>query len=121
MERQNLAVEELADRLMGKLAQAIEELNLEVTTRKTKIRDEDGETTAEALEVHKSIIDRAGLKQLTSVLKELQTIKGEYPALELREREAKIESLCRNVGMDGSQEDTGVILLAQRKDEGNAG
>ena len=98
MERQNLAVEELADQLMGKLAQAIGELNLEVTTRKVKTKDDNGETTTEVREVTESIIDRAGLKQLTSVLKELQTIKGEYPALEL-------------------QEQGGVILLAERKED----
>jgi hypothetical protein len=77
MDRQNLSVEVLADRLMEKLDQAIDELNLEVTTRKVKIKDEDGETTTEELEITKSIIDRMGLKQLTSVLKELQTIKGD--------------------------------------------
>ena len=97
MERQNLSVEILADRLMEKLDQAIEELNLEVTTRKVKIKDEDGETTTEELKITESIIDRMGLKQLTSVLKELQTIKGEFPVPE-------------------DQEDTGVIVLSPRKE-----
>ena len=117
MERQNLAVETLADQLMQKLAQAIGELNLEVTTRKVKTKDESGEITTEVREVTESIIDRGGLKQLTSVLKELQAIKGEYPALEMREKEAKIESLCRGAGFDADREDTGVILLARRLDE----
>ena len=101
MDRQNLSVEVLADRLLEKLDQAIDELNLEVTTRKVKIKDEDGETTTEELEITKSIIDRMGLKQLTSVLKELQTIKGELP-------------------ITGDQEDTGVILLAERREMQNA-
>ena len=98
MQRQNLAVEELADQLLQKLAQAIGELNLEVTTRKVKTKDQEGETTTEVREVTESIIDRAGLKQLTSVLKELQTIKAE---------------------INGTQtlEETGVILLAGRKEE----
>ena len=116
MERQNLAVEALADQLLQKLAQAIGELNLEVTTRKVKTKDDSGETTTEVREVTESIIDRGGLKQLTSVLKELQTIKGEYPALEMREKEAKIESLCRGAGLAEGQEDTGVILLAPRRE-----
>lgn len=97
MDRQNLSVEILADRLLEKLDQAIDELNLEVTTRKVKIKDEDGETTTEELEITKSIIDRMGLKQLTSVLKELQTIKGEFPVPE-------------------DQEDSGVIVLSPRKE-----
>ena len=99
MEQQNLAVEALADRLLEKLAQAIGELNLEVTTRKVKTKDGTGEITTEVREVSESIIDRAGLKQLTSVLKELQTIKAELNGTE-------------------SQEETGVILLAERM-EGN--
>ena len=100
MEQQNLEVEALADRLLEKLAQAIGELNLEVTTRKVKTKDDSGEITTEVREVSESIIDRAGLKQLTSVLKELQTIKAEI------------------TGTEG-QEETGVILLAERM-EGNA-
>lgn len=97
MEQQNLAVEALADRLLEKLDQAIGELNLEVTTRKVKKEGEDGKITVEVLEVEESIIDRAGLKQLTSVLKELQSIKAEI------------------AGPD-SQEDTGVIVLSPRKE-----
>ena len=101
MEQQDLAVEALADRLLEKLAQAIGELNLEVTTRKVKTKDGSGETTTEVREVTESIIDRSGLKQLTSVLKELQSIKAEITGTE-----------C--------QEDTGVILLAERKEMQNA-
>lgn len=100
MEQHDLAVEALADRLLEKLAQAIEELNLEVTTTKVKSKEEDGETVTESLEIKKSIINRTGLKQLTAVLKELQEIKAEFAALELRE----------------NQDGTGVIVLAPRKE-----
>ena len=103
MEQHDLAVEALADRLLEKLAQAIEELNLEVTTTKVKSKEEDGETVTESLEIKKSIINRTGLKQLTAVLKELQEIKAEFAALELRE----------------NQDGTGVIVLAPRKGEEN--
>ena len=101
MEQPDLSVEALADRLLYKLAQAIEELNQEVTTKKVKIKDEDGETVTESLEITKSIINRTGLKQLTAVLKELQEIKSEFASLELTE----------------SQDGTGVIVLAPRKGE----
>ena len=101
MEQQNLAVEALADRLLEKLAQAIEELNQEVTARRVKKKDENGNFTEEVLEVKESFIDRAGLKQLTAVLKELQSIKAEFASLELTE----------------SQDGTGVIVLAPRKGE----
>ena len=92
MERQNITVEELADRLLEKLAQAIEELSLEVSFRKVKKEDEDGKIITTVIEVEETIIDRAGLKQLTTVLKELQAIKAEH------------------------QDGTGVILLAPRKE-----
>ena len=103
MDRQNLSVEVLADRLLEKLDQAIGELNQEVTTKKVKIKEEDGETVSESLEIKQSIISRTGLKQLTSVLKELQEIKAEFSLLELQE----------------SQDGSGVILLAPRKEEIN--
>ena len=97
MEGQNLAVGELADQLMAKLAQAIGELDLEVTVRKVKNREDAGGAPAEVREATESIIDRAGLKQLTSVLKELQSIKAEISDTENRE-------------------ETGVILLSARKE-----
>ena len=103
MEQHSLSVETLADRLLEKLAQAVEELDKEVTTTKVKVKDEDGETITESLEIKKSIINRTGLKQLTAVLKELQEIKAEFASLELTE----------------SQDGTGVIVLAPRKGEKN--
>ena len=98
MERQNIAVEDLADRLLEKLAKAIEELNLEVSFRKVKKKDENGVITETVIEVEETVIDRAGLKQLTAVLKELQSIKAEI------------------AGPD-SQEESGVIVLAPRKED----
>lgn len=100
MERQNIAVEDLADRLLEKLAQAIEELEQEVSFRKIKKKDENGVTTETVIEVEETVIDRAGLKQLTAVLKELQSIKAEFSSLELEE----------------SRDGTGVILLSARKE-----
>lgn len=100
MERQNIAVEDLADRLLEKLAQAIEELEQEVSFRKIKKKDENGITTETVIEVEETVIDRAGLKQLTAVLKELQSIKAEFSSLELEE----------------SRDGTGVILLSARKE-----
>ena len=101
MEQLDLSVEALADRLLEKLAKAIEELNQEVTARRVKVKDENGIVTEQVLEVQESYIDRAGLKQLTAVLKELQAIKAEFASLELTE----------------SRDGTGVIVLAARKEE----
>lgn len=112
-------VPELADRLMEKLAQAIGELDLTCTTRKIKTKEGNTETTVEIREGEPGgTVDRGGLKQLISGLKELQSIKGEITDLERREREARIESLHRGAGLPEVEEsDTGIILLPPRMEE----
>lgn len=110
-------VEVLAELLMGALKRSIGELDLQVTTRKIKTKEGNTETTTEVREIDKGgIVDRGGLKQLTSALKELQSIRGEITELERREREAKIDALCRSAGIPDTEESgTGVILLPERK------
>lgn len=116
-------VEALADLLLEKLHQAIGELDQNCTVRKVKTKDGNTETTLEIRETEPGgTVDRAGLKQLTGALKELQTIRGDMPALERREREARIESLCRGASLPEQEErNTGVILLAARNPEGRSG
>jgi len=113
------AVEVLADRLLEKLSQAIGELDCNPVTRKVKTKEGNTEITLEYRESEAGgTVDRAGLKQLTGALKELQAIRGDIPALERREREARIESLCRGVSLPEQEEmTTGVILLAPRVEE----
>ena len=117
------AVEALADMLLEKLAQAIGELDLNSTVRKVKIKEGNTETTTEYRETESGgTVDRGGLKQLTSALKELQTIRGEITDLERREREARIESLHRGMSLPETAElDTGVILLPPRMEEQEGG
>ena len=116
-------VEALADMLLEKLAQAIGELDLNSTVRKVKIKEGNTETTTEYRETESGgTVDRGGLKQLTSALKELQTIRGEITDLERREREARIESLHRGMSLPETAElDTGVILLPPRMEEQEGG
>ncbi len=111
MERDRVAV--LAERLLGKLEQAIGELDLQTATRKVKTKEGTTEEVWEyPVTVHRGTVDRAGLKQLTDLLKELQVITGEVSGLERREREARIESLHRSAGLQEVEEaETGVILL----------
>ena len=107
------AVEVLADLLMEKLRQAIGELDISPVTRKVKTKEGNTETTLEYRDAEPGgTIDRGGLKQLTGALKELQAIRGDMPALERREREARIESLCRGASVPEEEEQTtGVILM----------
>ena len=113
-------MEELADLLLEKLRQAIGELDYNCVVRKIKTKEGTTETTLEYRDSEPGgTVDRAGLKQLTGALKELQAIRGDIPALERREREARIESLRRGTGMaEVEDENTGVILLPLREMSG---
>ena len=115
--RQAAKVEDLADKLLIKLDQAIEELDLKVTTHKVKVEEGNIETTMEYKVAEEGgTVDRAGLRQLTAALKELQVIKGEVTDLERREREARIEALRKAAMTDSDDDDTGVILMAPRRE-----
>jgi hypothetical protein len=90
-------VAELAGLLICKVEQAIDQLDLQVVTHRVKTKNGSEEETREFYEtVPGGIVDRAGLKQLTAVLKELQSLTPD------RDRE------------DG---ETGVILMPERRDE----
>ena len=112
-------VSDLADKLLVKLEQAIDELDLKVTTHKVKTERGNKETTVEYKTTEEGgIVDRTGLRQLTGALKELKFIKDEISDLERREREARIEALRRSSGIgDDDDDDTGVIMLPARRDE----
>lgn len=116
--RQAAKVEDLADKLLNKLEQAIDELDLKIITKKVKAEKGNTETTIEFKVAEPGgIVDRAGLRQLTAALKELQTIKGEITELERREREARIEALRRsNLLGDEDDDETGVVLLPPRRE-----
>ena len=116
--KQAAKVGDLADKLLVKLEQAIDELDLKVTTHKIKTERGATETTTEFKVAEEGgIVDRAGLRQLTSALRELQTIKGEITDLERREREARIDALRRSsMTADGDDDDTGIILLPPRRE-----
>lgn len=111
--RQAAKVGDLADKLMVKLEQAIEELDQTVVTHKTKIRDvQYGDPTArgkptrevikeeEELIAVETVIDRGGLRLLSAALKDLKFIKDEISDLERREREARIELLRKQSDKD---------------------
>lgn len=126
--RQAAKVGDLADKLLIKLEQAIEELDQTMVTHKVKTRDiEYGDQTAKGKPTHEviteeekvlamaSVVDRGGLRLIASALKDLQAIKGEITDLERREREARIEALRRSsMTAEGDDDDTGVILMPPR-------
>lgn len=107
----------LAGRLLDKVEQAIGELDTQTASRKVKTKNGNTEETWEYREVlHTGTVDRAGLKMLTDLLKELQAITGGVPELDRKEREARIESLRKGVGLQEVEDgQTGVILMPERK------
>lgn len=128
--RQAARVGDLADKLMIKLEQAIEELDQTMVTHKTKTRDVQygdptakGKPTREVIQEEEKLIavdcvvDRGGLRLLTAALKDLKFIKDEISDLERREREARIEALRRsNLLGDEDDDETGVVLLPPRRE-----
>ena len=128
--RQAARVGDLADKLMIKLEQAIEELDQTMVTHKTKTRDVQygdptakGKPTREVIQEEEKLIavdcvvDRGGLRLLTAALKDLKFIKDEISDLERREREARIEALRRSNSLgDEDDDETGVVLLPPRRE-----
>ena len=106
-------IDDLADRLLEKLEQAITELDLQLYkhTDKTKTIEYDNdrrpdkptrETIHEEeklLEVN-SIVDRQGLKQIASALKDIKEVKMLRSELDRQEQEARIANLRKQADKD---------------------
>lgn len=120
MEAETGRIDALAGRLLDKVEQAIGELDTQTASRKIKTKSGTTEETWEYREILRTgTVDRAGLKVLTDLLKELQAITGGVPELERKEREARIESLRRGVGLQEVEDgQTGVILMPAREKGG---
>ena len=89
-------IEGVTDKLLTKLEQAVEELDLQITVVKTKTDDGCTERTTEEKEAREGgIVDRAGLRQLTAALKDLKEIQMIKSELDRREQEARIANLQR--------------------------
>ena len=100
-----------AQRLLDRLAQAVEELDKGTVLLREKRKTEDGEETWELIKAkRKGIVDRAGLKQLTGVLKDLQDILSRDGSLDAREREMKLQKLEQELNRVPEAEGITVIL-----------
>ena len=110
-------IDDLADRLLEKLEQAITELDLQLYkhTDKTKVIEYNNdrrpdkptkETIHEEeklLEV-KSIVDRQGLKQIASALKDIKEVKMLRSELDRQEQEARIANLRKQANPEQQQD-----------------
>lgn len=117
-------IDDLADKLLEKLEQAITELDLQLAkhTDKTKVIEYNNdlrpdkptkETIHEEeklLEV-KSVVDRNGLKQIASALKDIKEVKMLRSDLDKQEQEARIANLRKQADKeDDNKEPIQVII-----------
>ena len=119
-------IDDLADKLLVKLEQAITELDLQLYkhTDKTKVieynndRRPDKPTKEtiheeEKLLEAKSIVDRQGLKQIASALKDIKEVKMLRSELDRQEQEARIANLRKQAQKEDIQTDSiEVVFLA---------
>ena len=117
-------IDDLADKLLEKLEQAITELDLQLYkhTDKTKIIEYNNEERPdkptketiheeEKLLEAKSIVDRQGLKQIASALKDIKEVKMLRSELDKQEQEARIANLRKQADKtDDNKEPIQVII-----------
>lgn len=123
MNERELAVAErvmgAAEGLLGRLEQAVRELDAVTVTRREKVKTDSGEQVTEVTEKlprRKGLVDRGGLKQLTGVLKDLQEILFRDPGMDLREREARILRLERELSVQEQTDGITVMLEGEADD-----
>ena len=120
-------IDKLADKLLEKLEKAVSQLDMQLVkhTDKTKTieygncRRPDKPTREVVHEEEKvlevsSIIDRQGLKQISSALKDIKEVKMLTTELDRQEQEARIDKLRAEAGQRNHEDDddeTGVILM----------
>ena len=98
-------IDGITDKLLMKLEQAVDELDLEIIKKKVKVESEAYEETTETLETREGgIVDRAGLRHLTAALKDLKEIQMLKSELDRQEQEARIANLRKQAQKDENQD-----------------
>lgn len=119
-------IDDLADKLLEKLEQAITELDLQLYkhTDKTKVIEYNNDLRPdkptketiheeEKLLEAKSIVDRQGLKQIASALKDIKEVKMLRSELDQQEQKARIANLQKQAQKEDTQADSiEVVFLA---------
>jgi hypothetical protein len=110
-------IEGITDKLLMKLEQAVEELDLEIIKRKTKVEGEGLEVTTETMEAREGgIVDRAGLRHLTAALKDLKEIQMIKSELDRREQEARIAKLQKEAEGEDDDGEIQVVITGRAKE-----
>lgn len=111
-------IDDLADQLLVKLEQAITELDRHIIVHKNKVETADGEETTEYREaVEGGVVDRQGLKQIASALKDIKEVKMLRSELDRQEQEARIANLQKQAQKEeGNDNKITVVLEGALKD-----
>ena len=105
-------IEGITDKLLMKLEQAVDELDLEIIKKKVKTEDVNGETTTETMIAQEGgIVDRAGLRHLTAALKDLKEIQMLKSELDRQEQEARIANLRKQAEKEEKQDKDVTIVI----------
>ena len=110
----------IADKLMDKLEKAVEELDMDTVVVEQTLQEGKNKTTTKrkTLENRQGPIDRAGMQQLTGILRELKAITDVRSAADMEEQRARIDALrAKTVSTGDDDNDTGVILLPPRLED----
>ena len=125
-------VSDLTDKLLDKLEQAIEELDIQLYKDVVRVKEIEynnkqrpdkptKETIHEEEKVieHKTIIDRSGLKAIASSLRDIKEIQMLKSELDKREQEARIKKLQMEATFRQEDDDkpSGVVLIPAITDE----
>lgn len=127
-------IDRIANKLLRKIEQAVEELDMQIVTMvdKTKTIEYNNtkrpdKPTKEIInekttlgEIH-TLIDRQGLRVLASALRDLKDAKGILSPIEVREKEAQIDAINARAAAgkvnDADEEDSGGIIMLSAVDE----
>lgn len=93
----------ITDSLLDRLEQAAAELDAVIEDHREKVKTEDGEHSWEYQQrkpEETGMIDRAGLKQLTAVVKDIKEVLILRPDTETREQDARVAKLERDLQRD---------------------
>lgn len=107
----------VAGRLLERLEQAVEELDKGTVTCREREKTEKGEKVTELIKAKgKGVVDRAGLKQLTGVLKDLQDILSRDGSMDARERELRLQKIEQELNREPDSEGVTVVLEGEAED-----
>ena len=98
------------EKTSAKMIDSIASMNADKATKIVAVADKLLEKIGELAE---GPLETKQLKELTSALRDLKDIKGEKSELDMREQEARIEKLRKDIASDEMREDKpcGVVLM----------